>query len=43
MEYADGKIKIIKFRADYRDYFLVRRLTKSEVSKNQEKYHLTNA
>jgi hypothetical protein len=43
MEYADGTIEIVEFSADYRDYFSVRRLTKSEVSKIQEKHHLTNA
>jgi hypothetical protein len=43
MEYADGTIEIVEFSTDYRDYFSVRKLTKAEVSKIQEKHHLTNA
>jgi hypothetical protein len=43
MEYADGSIEIVEFSVDYRDYFLIRKLTESEVLKIQEKYHLTNA
>jgi hypothetical protein len=43
MEYADGSIEIVEFSVDYRDYFLIRKLTKSEILKIQEKYHLTNA
>lgn len=43
MEYADGTIEIVEFGADYRDYFMIRKLNKSEVSKIREKYHLNNA
>ncbi|MEY4539760.1 MAG: hypothetical protein RLZZ306_1517 [Bacteroidota bacterium] len=43
MEYADGTIEIVEFSTDYRDYFSVRKLTKAEVLKIQEKHHLTNA
>ena len=43
MEYADGSIEIVEFSKDYRDYFTVKKLNKSEVSIIREKYHLDNA
>lgn len=43
MEYADGSIEVVEFSKDYRDYFTVKKLNKSEVSIIREKYHLDNA
>lgn len=43
MEYADGRIEIVEFSADYTEYHKVRELNQLEVFMIREKYHLNNA
>jgi len=43
MEYADGRIEIVEFTADYTEYYRVRQLNQAEVMRVREKYHLNYA
>lgn len=40
MEYADGKVEIVEFTQDYKDYFVIRTLGIKEAADFRTKYRL---